>query len=396
MGLLWTIVIILLCLGALTGVGFLIDHILSGESACKTASNCSSPTPHCQSGKCVRCTESKHCSGATPRCHNGVCVAALRCSKDSECKAGEECDNGKCVPILCTATSSCEEPLVCKDGKCTLECTQSSQCSANEECKANRCVPKTCGNHTDCTPPLRCKDGTCQIECVIDEQCPTGKFCDNGVCTVDFTCSKKADCGVGEVCSQGSCSRPCVGDGVCPSGSECSDGICVRTRLPCPSNATNVKGICVKKLCTSGADCGGMNCVQGKCEPWCQSDLHCPDGEQCREGRCIKNKLRCTQMFQWDGRDPDGAGRGRCAWIYIANSGRAPNAADQRFLMFDGHMAKIPCLERCIHHPDCAMVYFDDKKNPNECRMYSTGVNTSSATHRTGTTARKVYQPFPP
>jgi hypothetical protein len=386
-------VIFLLCVGALTGVGFLIDHILSGESTCKTASNCSSPTPHCQSGKCVQCTEGKHCSGSTPRCNNGVCVAAPRCSQDSECKAGEECDNGKCVPIPCTATSGCEDPLVCKDGKCTLECTQSSQCKENEECKANRCVPKTCGNHTDCTPPQICKDGTCQLECVLDEQCGPGKVCDGGVCTVDFTCSKKADCGVGEVCSQGACSRPCVDDRVCPNGTDCLDGLCVRTRLPCPPRSTNIRGACIKNICSVDGDCGKMKCEQGKCQPWCINDANCPAGHQCREGRCVKNILPCS-WNQWDGRDP--YARDRCAWIYIANSKRVPNAADKRFLMYDGHMAKNPCLQRCISHPDCAMVYFDDTKNPNECQLYSIGVNTSSATHPTGTTARKVYQPWPP
>jgi hypothetical protein len=403
MGLLWTIVIILLCLGALTGVGFLIDHILSGESS-DTCKACSGRTPHCQSGTCVQCTESKHCSGATPRCNNGVCVAALGCSQDSECKAGEECENGKCIPIPCTATSGCEDPLVCKDGKCTLECLQSSQCKENEECKANRCVPKSCSATSECTPPLQCKDGTCQLECLIDEQCESGKVCDGGVCTVDLTCSKKADCAVGEVCHQGSCSRPCFDSRVCPAGTECFDGYCVRTKLPCPSSASNVKGVCVKKLCTSSADCAGMKCDDGQCKPLCQSDADCPAGarNRCREGKCVVNTLPHTYRpkdphclwNQWDGSRPNNTVS--CAWIYEANSNRVPSATDaalKPFLMYEGDDDWTPCLQKCIFHPECKMAYFNDKSNPKICHMYSKGVNETRKSG-VGTTASKVYHAY--
>jgi len=396
MGPLLTVLIICLAVGGTVGLGFLLSHLLSSESTvestgCKTNSNCSGTTPHCQSGKCVQCASNTHCSGSKPRCDKGVCVAG--CLEDSECKQGEECENGKCVPIPCTATSGCAAPLVCKDGKCTLECSQSSECKENEECKANRCVAQTCANTSECTPPLTCKEGTCQRECTLDAQCGAGKVCDGGVCETNLICSKQTDCGVGEVCNQGSCSRSCFDNSVCPAGSSCVDGLCLRTRLPCPTGSTNVRGSCVKKVCMSDVECAGWKCNQGRCEPFCQADWDCPNG-QCREGKCITNVLPDCLFNQWDGERP--LQYRKCAWIYEANSGTAPNAADQRFLMFDGNVDKIPCLERCIRHRDCAMVWFDDKKVPNQCKLYSKGVNTSRVGHPTGTTARKTYQKTPP
>jgi len=395
-----TIALILLGIGVAVGVGFLIDHLLSGKSTtCKKESDCSGTTPHCLSGKCVQCAGSSHCSGATPRCNNNVCVPALRCSEDSECKAGEECEDGKCVPIPCTATSGCTAPLVCKDGKCTLECSQNSQCQANEECKANRCVTKTCSDNSECAPPLKCKDGSCQLECTINGgECGPGKFCDRGVCENDLTCSKQSDCGVGELCSQGSCVRPCVDSGVCPPGSECMDGLCVRTRLPCPPGSTIVKGVCIKKPCAADGDCDGRKCVEGKCEPVCDGlnlSNPCGPSTMCWQGRCT---LRygspgvCAFPFvQWPALMPPGSHQ--CVRYFISHDRRMPSKADPRFLMYEGNVDRETCQKMCISHQNCSTAFTNvDSNGQNVCTLWSRGVDQSLGTHATGQTHLRDFR----
>jgi len=370
---------------AAVGLGFLFDSLLSKKpTGCQPA--CAGRTPHCREGKCAQCTADKHCSGSTPRCNDGVCVAAPGCTDHSACKPGEICDDGRCVRVPCKDDAGCDEPLVCNNGQCTLECTQGSDCQADQECKANRCVTKTCSSPSDCAPPFRCKNGTCEPECTDHGDCTASSYCDRGRCVaLPASCSKKTDCGVGELCSQGSCVRPCVDNSLCPTGSECVDGLCVHTKLPCPPGSTLVRGVCVKTPCTADSQCGVRKCVQGKCQPICDTidDVDpCGPNSQCLQGKCLP---------RWGPRE-------QCPWptFFVApgclprftpvQDKRMPSKADPRFLMFEGSADENTCLKMCANHQDCVLAWTNTDNGRNECTLWSEGVDKSTAAHPSGKT----------
>ena len=100
--------------------------------------------------------------------HTQVCVAGFckQCRDDGQCKAGEICRDGGCVPKPeCTADAQCQAGLKCKQEKCVPECSEQSaaaDCGAGRHCLAGRCAAEE--------------------DCVADADCGNGKACVEGRC----------------------------------------------------------------------------------------------------------------------------------------------------------------------------------------------------------------------
>jgi hypothetical protein len=89
--------------------------------------------------------------------------------------------------------------------------------------------------------------------CQANTDCPGGGICVGGRCALAPPCVTAADCGASETCD--------------------ANGQCVAVGgNPCASNA----------------DCAGLLCVSGRCEPCSTNAAACPGGQICApDGRCI-------------------------------------------------------------------------------------------------------------
>jgi MYXO-CTERM domain-containing protein len=91
----------------------------------------------------------------------------------------------------------------------------------------------------------------------------------------DAECDSNADCPANGVCLNGDCIYPtaCDADGDCAADETCTDGRCVA------DGGDN---------CETEADCDGLVCSNGTCEPCNASGVSCSSGQVCgSDGRCV-------------------------------------------------------------------------------------------------------------
>ncbi|MCG8555856.1 MAG: SUMF1/EgtB/PvdO family nonheme iron enzyme [Proteobacteria bacterium] len=224
-----------------------------------------------------------------------MCQCALPC-RPSE--FGFTCPTGK-APIedmnLCFCVGE-----VCKPDECRLETVQVGpeiKCApAGDQgtcvCKNNMCTHNCDG--VRCPPGELCDPtaGSCTLPTCNVFGCPPGESCDarTGACVPD-PCAG-VPCPAEQVCQRGRC-RPSCARVMCPPGQSCADGVCMAD--PCAgirceaSQVCNpLDGSCVPNLCNMA--CGsGFVCdpFTGECRPDPCLQVHCPDGEECKDGRCI-------------------------------------------------------------------------------------------------------------
>jgi peptidoglycan-associated lipoprotein len=104
------------------------------------------------------------------------------CETDKDCKPQEFCVARTCQQ--CRDTRDCKAGSQCNAGKCGAiagYCADRSQCAGGQECIANRCRP--CEADGECGPGLKCMQGQCKkAQCATDNDCPQDKDCQNGSC----------------------------------------------------------------------------------------------------------------------------------------------------------------------------------------------------------------------
>ena len=198
----------------------------------------------CSRGDCeeYRCDETHQCPldrscSTEQRCVPGGGTGG-RCDSHDDCGAGEICTlDGQCV------TSPGGGPQDVVDASDASDITDASPPDAATACTFNG----ECGTHHACL------EGTCYQRCQVTRECPAHTRCATGLCVADPTptpeCSGAGSCGGGKACVDGQCLAPCV-DGACADGYVCDVGYCARA-----------------VSCTSAADCGGKDCVDGACVP---------------------------------------------------------------------------------------------------------------------------------
>ena len=264
------------------------NTIIIEEDLCEADSDCDEAGDICRAGKCeAGCRTSATC-GDGEACVMESCVAVGdACEAASECPAGLDCIDNKCLE--CEANSQCSGGAVCVDNACQ-ECTSNSQCSGSQVCVEGACttVPLQCSNVGEaCVEGAPTRRGFSCAKFEDDDQfycynaCQPREFCSGGFLNdPDPTgaCTSNDDCGPGQRCATGlsgsSCSAlpACMNDGDCASvpNTSCAGGFC---SFNCSSDAD----------CSGGAICDGDSSTCRACE----NDGECANGFFCNDGSCI-------------------------------------------------------------------------------------------------------------
>jgi hypothetical protein len=222
-----------------------------GTDCCPT---CEGPCPSgqrcCGNGTCAECCSDGHCADGLS-CNGGVC---------GECVP--DCANRECGPDSCGATcgDGCTVPYTCNN--------RTGRCVCQPDCDDKSCGPDGCGGV--CEPgcseavPACTSDGQC-VACVVPGDCPDPGPCRTRAC-VNNTCQP-------QVAENSTNPR-----NACPGAEVCCSGACANC--------------CVSGDCTPPAN-GSATCSQGRCQRFCDNNLHriCGDGagvcqECCNENQC--------------------------------------------------------------------------------------------------------------
>lgn len=169
---------------------------LSNGIPCTRDDACASG--HCIDGTCCESTCDGQCEACDVPGQAGKCVPVkgkphgmrIACPADDKAACGSKvCDGSNtaaCAGTLDCGNYGCDTAaLVCKH-----ECGVDSDCAAGFECKDAKCVPQTSkcssdltemvgtdGSKSSCAPYL-CRDGVCLTDCKSSSDCQGGFLCD--------------------------------------------------------------------------------------------------------------------------------------------------------------------------------------------------------------------------
>ena len=149
----------------------------SNGDSCGTGTECA-PYQYCWHSSCMRNYE----------CGQRVITERFPCNGDTapytwtdDCTSGTATGNG-----CCRSNSDCYDDSdgdVCAGGKCVYvepECTADTDCDAGEECIDDKCVIPFCPDYTDCDADEVCIEGYCFISvprvCIPYEEIVIGDF----------------------------------------------------------------------------------------------------------------------------------------------------------------------------------------------------------------------------
>jgi hypothetical protein len=151
-------------------------------------------------------------------CGSGVCLNAecyFPCAADSSCPAGQQCDQGQCLPLAsdeheCTFNGECGPGLLCIEGLCHNSCTTDTECGANEFCGEGLCQADTapviqCSGPNSCEDDKSCFNGKCLDSCAEADSCSDNFSCEFGFCHQEVFCLQNTDCSENLFCLDGRC-----------------------------------------------------------------------------------------------------------------------------------------------------------------------------------------------
>ena len=291
----------------------------SGKQSCEAGSQWNSTLCQCEACKAGDngACENPCPSGQLPD-GKGNC-SAFECADDTGCPAGKQCQNpatsdAKCIPCAAnTACASCEEGQIADgNGNCvTPGCSSDSDCQAGNHCE------NAGKSDAACTPDKEGEQGTCpdgwladgkgsckEIECKTDSDCTAGKTCKNGG-TLNASCEP---CALNAQCS--TCPSGQVGDGK----GGCKDGCAFTTASACVNGTTGCTkcGTMLNKgdgcytctACESGYYYDGKGCTACKSfDANCTSCsafgcTACKTGYKAVSGRCVSTT--CSSCYTWN------------------------------------------------------------------------------------------------
>lgn len=158
--------------------------------------------------------------------------AGGECVDDGNCDDGQACVEATCVDVECLTSEDCDIGNFChlKTHTCKPGCHEDSDCLAGEQCNqgANQCEQAGCrSTELDCHAGEVCDpvSGQCSDVGVCEQDCHVynSPNCGPGLCLASTTgtCRVNSDCDAGETCDQFltssvTCSR--IED--CPDGTE--------------------------------------------------------------------------------------------------------------------------------------------------------------------------------
>lgn len=247
--------------------------------------------------------------------------AAAGCAVDADCRGARQCVEGVCVdasenngdnntptnnaptnnpvnnnPAECGSDMSCPVGTVCDGGSCDARtCGGDADCGSGDRfCYGGLCYPEiACSADGECASLQgTCEAGRCVPGCVIDGDCPNPgvQQCVSGRCVE--SCTADRDCGLEDICEGGVCvPSECRGTGTagCPEGERCREQRCVEYTA-----------------CATDGECSATEqCEAGICEPRrsCIGDANCNAGQQCLNGLCYDAQACETREACGEGLD---------------------------------------------------------------------------------------------
>jgi streptogramin lyase len=277
------------------------DHICSSASGQCVSGGCWLPGKGCPTGqicdpqgKCIADPCAKITCAANEFCRDGACIKACTGVK---CAANEYCEDGVCKINRCSNTS-CWPGQICEKetGLCIPDTCQQGTCGDGRICVDGRCIPDPCARITCPDPKTQvCINGQC-IEphtCKLDRDCPLATdICRAGKC-VPGGCLAFGPgyCKAPFVClADGRCGEPSCSGITCPQGEFCKDGKCLKVcaDIVCGEGQICREGICIKDPCASITCNAGDICIDGKCEAdLCLASGLCKPGQICIDNKCV-------------------------------------------------------------------------------------------------------------
>src|SRR5690554_5582246 len=132
-------------------------------------------------------------------CLNGVCYIDGLDLRPIRCPDGMDCH------VSCTSRFSCDDAVICGDGKCTVLCEGDQSCTQPIDCgEASQCTIR-CLGYDSCNGAISCASSQCSVEC-------------GQVGNWDYTCNGGIDCGTN------SCQVACLDDRSCTLAHRPCDG----------------------------------------------------------------------------------------------------------------------------------------------------------------------------
>ncbi len=259
---------------------------------------CSSPTPYCSSGSCVRCTDDWHCSGRKV-CENNSCVdPPPACNKScSNCSgACDSCDTctgtcTKCLPnYTCnTSTRRCERDDPC-DGV-TITCGSGSMrgyphglrqtCNSDPRTECGTTCYSGSGSTCTANDCYKCRGGQCgsRVKKTSSEvSCPS-----THPNTSQQTCNSRSTrvCGV-KTCWNGSGPTCIPNDCYKCRGGQCGSRVAkTASEVSCPSTHPYTSKQTCKSTKKTPLVCGVKTCWNGSGPTCIPNDCYKCNPDQC-------------------------------------------------------------------------------------------------------------------
>lgn len=183
-----------------------------GPCACKVSADCKDSGQVCVAGSCTNasnaCRYSSEC-GTGKICADGQCLTSCT----TTCTDGYTCTKGVCAPNAPT----------CDAGNCAPSCAKDTDCGAGNYCNQGACVVDTrpqpnCTTDAQCGgtsgTPKKCLGGFCKYTCDTDAYCRTidsriGYCAADKVCRsseeANAQCKASSDCTNGKTCVDNTC-----------------------------------------------------------------------------------------------------------------------------------------------------------------------------------------------
>ena len=222
------------------------------------------------------CVVDTECS-AGEVCQNGSCIERSGCRSDSDCGNGQMCTNNECVD----ASPACDDIRdraageICEDNQCQ---PQGASCTADRTAHAARSAATVAANagtapaaatttvpwvraaETDNASPRAAVTSACEIGTVL-----RGRSAKRQLHRGREGCTQDRDCNVGQACQNGQCVD--VGGGACRTHAQCT------APQVCVVGAGQASGTCqslVGRRCGGDSDCAFTDAqnatVSGTCE----------------------------------------------------------------------------------------------------------------------------------
>jgi hypothetical protein len=292
-------------MGGQGGVGF---------DECDIPADCGADAD-CQTRTCIagQCGNENAASGTTCDDNGGTFCnglgACVQCLMNDDCRVGEACEMGTCVPFSCTdlVLNGDETDIDC-GGSC-LPCDNTKMCMDFSDCVSGFCnnlVCAPCAAIGDCQTGNYCSSMVCTPQKADGQTCTVVDECLSGNC-VDGVCCDTACGGLCEGCSMslsggtdGTCTpipltqdpeMECTAPAYCQGNGTC--GTCLYAVPPvggtCPSICD---GGCTNNVCT-------INCTSSEC----QGTVTCPPGFACQvncsgNSSCENSNIFCPADHQ--------------------------------------------------------------------------------------------------